>query len=341
MKYEVHSNHGTVHRVVFPGFHIETVHKFGADKLAEELNRLDQEVNKANESLAVQIEAKCKALKRVEELDKQVFDGECENKALEQRLGVRTSQISKLLDVLERAQMALALYIEPGASLKPKAVLTDLMGILDDGALVSTMRNLRELILVKDNGSVELTCGQKKQVLSALDNIVMAYPDIWPDSVSDNYHNACRILGADEVVRNDTEYLNKGANGERLRESIRQHREGKFPQVGDEATVVLKRGENGEQYIAGIRFGIEQPFIVKADQVYVNGACIEKSAVSAMELGTAIHEGFERVVNNTVNQFGPDEKLKRKIRKLKHRIEGLVIERDELLMEVKQNSERD
>lgn len=156
MKYEQRKYSPNREFVSWPGFEIETVTAMGAAKLVEELNHLDKNMNdwavgchKAQaerddlrEELDVQIEAKNNALRKVTDLE-----------ALKQRLGVRTHQVSELLNVLEAAQGILARYVEPGHPMKARYALTGLLGILDDGELVSMMRNLRELIGVKDNGS--------------------------------------------------------------------------------------------------------------------------------------------------------------------------------------------
>lgn len=72
-----------------------------------------------------------------------LFESNCEKKSFEERLAVRDQQARQLLDALEAAQGVLRLYIEPGSRMKPKVVLTDLLGILDGAVLVTMMRNLR------------------------------------------------------------------------------------------------------------------------------------------------------------------------------------------------------
>lgn len=72
-----------------------------------------------------------------------LFESNCEKKSFEERLAVRDQQARQLLDALEASQGVLRLYIEPGSRMKPKVVLTDLLGILDGAVLVTMMRNLR------------------------------------------------------------------------------------------------------------------------------------------------------------------------------------------------------
>lgn len=313
MKYALH--HASP-AIIWPGFHIETKTVAGAAKLAEELNRLDKDMNdwavechKAQaerdglrKELDVQIEAKNNALRKVTDLEALGVElelrlkGSVTNRALKQRLGVRTGQVSELLNVLEAAQGILARYVEPGHPMKARYALTGLLDILDDGELVSMMRNLRELIGVKDNGSVELTKEQKKQVLSALDNLAMAYPWGWPRGMRDNYENACRILGTSED--------------------------------GDVA--------NGKQYLSGFGLGvdIEQPFTVQADRVYINGRLVLDGITPTIGL---VAEPTERVVNNTTNHFGPKASKKelKQLRKAVEYFEEYADEKDPLNENVK------
>lgn len=120
-----------------------------------------------NENLAVQVEAKCKALDRAREaeniadqlrrdvthLEHKLFEANCEGRSFEQRLGVRTGQVRRLLTALEHAQAILAAYVQPEPHVKPKSALNDLLGVLDDGELVTMMRKLREWLGVKEPAS--------------------------------------------------------------------------------------------------------------------------------------------------------------------------------------------
>ncbi|AUM59787.1 hypothetical protein [Pseudomonas phage PMBT14] len=300
MKYSVHSitthdNGMKLYTISSPGFSTQVCSSQAhpIETLCGELNRLHHMAAKLEGELVVQIEAKCKALKRVEELEKRVFDSECENKALTQRLGVRTGQVSRLLDVLERCQGILAAYVQPEPRLKPKVALQDLLDILDDCALVTEMNNLRELIGVKDNGSVELTKEQKAQVLSALDVAAYYYPGIWPESLRTAYENACRILGASEDGDVAPVYSIKIAPG----------------------WVV------GKDYVAGLGVGLQYcactpgnpPFIVQGGRTFTNASKVLdgiKGVIGETELGAELQE---RVVNNTTNHFGPRGKDIRRI----------------------------
>lgn len=153
MKYVLH--HASP-AIIWPGFHIETKTGDGAAKLAEELNRLDTELVRTRVELQTQIEAKNNALRKVTDLEALGVElelrlkGSVTNRALKQRLSVRTGQVRELLYVLEHAQGILAEYIEPNGRVKPRAALTSLLGVLDDSALVTMMR---ELISVKNNGA--------------------------------------------------------------------------------------------------------------------------------------------------------------------------------------------
>ena len=389
--------------VSWPGFSIETVTGSGAATLADELNRLDHLATQRDQELVVQIEAKNNALRKVGDLEalgvemELKLKGSPSNRALKQRLSVRNSQVRELLDVLERCQGILADYLDPATGIKPRAALNHLLDVLDDGALVTRINHLSEMIQKRplgweiDNGSVELTKADRLKVLEALkSSVVSCYPGMWSEELVGVNQEALRILGAseDDDVANGSQardpshsirpnpntapwwathlfqdgsdcqwYFGKShENGwidaETFSHASRLwtphniiagtlHSLPIIPRVGDEVMVTLKRMPDGKQYVSGIGVGIEQSFIVQADQVYVNGACIEKSSISAMELGTAIHECFERVVNNTTNNFGPSEKLKRKNRKLKARVSELENERDELLSEIRANAERD
>lgn len=359
MKYVSQQLLGQTPQVVWEGFAIPTQSSYGADKLAEELNRLDHLATQRDQELVVQIEAKNNALRKVSDLEKQLM-GTPTNRELKQRLGVRTGQVHELLDVLERCQSILAQYITPLSGIRPKVALTSLLDILDGGDLIDMMRNLRELISVKNNGSVELTRLQKAHVLQALDETAQLLRNYTSEQPA-SYAEACRILGASEdgdVSSPEklmaggapwwaTHFFQDGATNDwfygrvinekcprywidsdtqststrmwtennivagTLQEVSANGSQKKFPEVGAEMLVTLKRGPDGKQYLSGFGLGIEQPFIVQADQVFINGACIE-STVSAMELGTAIHEGLERVVNNTTNHFAAEPKASKK-----------------------------
>ncbi|UOL48356.1 hypothetical protein [Pseudomonas phage Almagne] len=344
MKYSVHSitthdNGMKLYTISSPGFSTQVCSSQAhpIEALCGELNRLEERVkyfggshpkrhkgvtidgkrylleSLATEDLSVQVEIKCKALKRVEELEKQVFDGECDNKALTQRLGVRTSQVSRLLYVLERCQGILAAYVQPEPRLKPKVALQDLLDVLDDSALVTMMRNLRELIGVKDNGSVELTKTDKLAILEALDRVAACYPGIWSKELRAVYENACRILGASEDGEETPAYSVKIAPG----------------------------AVEGKDYFTGFGVGIHEgphpAFIVQNGQTFIDASKILdgiKGVIGETELGAELQE---RVVNVTNNHFAPEYRLRRKeraalesaIKKLEEKAGGIGLTAEE------------
>lgn len=139
MKYQHHKGAPDREFVSWPGFEIETMTGSGAAALAQELNKMDSD-------LRVQIEAKCKALKEVEDL--KVLNTVAKGKILAlQSLAVDDNQdIQRILDAIEASQSVLGAYISPGlpdtAETAQKA-LSDLQGILGDGKLVTLCRGLR------------------------------------------------------------------------------------------------------------------------------------------------------------------------------------------------------
>lgn len=429
-----------------------------AHHVCGELNRLNGEVD-------VQVEAKNNALRKVADLEalgvemELKLKGTPSNRALKQRLGVRNSQVRELLDVLERCQGILADYLDPSAGIKPRAALNHLLDILDDGAFVTRINHLSEMLKKRplgweiDNGSVELTKEDKLAVLKALDDQAKTLR-LFMDTQPASYAEACRILGASEDgdvangARDPSQsirpnpntapwwathlfqdgsdcqwYFGKShENGWIDAETFshasrlwtphniiagtlhplpiiphvnRRSTTNELPLcVGDEMLVSLKRMPDGKQYVSGLVLRIEQPFIVHADQVFINGAALADrdmpnpteadlesqvfnaiwdvikswdvnvpgyyrgycgangshvklildkltSAISATQMGEALHEGFERVVNNTTNHFAPSKKLKRRVKELRARVSELENERDELLSEIRADSERD
>lgn len=95
----------------------------------------------------------------------------------------------------------------------------------------------------------------------------------------------------------------------------------KFLDVGDEATVILKRGEDGKQYIAGPGIGPFPPFTVQADQVYVNKRLVLDGITPTMGL---VAEPTERVVNNTTNHFASRKVSKKQLDALQYAIDKMV-----------------
>lgn len=138
-KYFVQSNNATVHTVCWSGFDIPVKEKHGAEKLVQELNKLDSDLN-------LQVEAKVKALNEVKELKALNEASEKRIQALQSLAVTDNQHIQRLLDAIEASQSVLAAYCLPGLPVTRKSmqsVLSDLLGILDDGNLVMLCRELR------------------------------------------------------------------------------------------------------------------------------------------------------------------------------------------------------
>lgn len=139
LKYHADSNHSTVHNVCWNGFAIPTHERFGAEKLAQELNSLDGQ-------LFIQTDIAQGALKQVEELKALNEASEKRIQALQSLAVTDNQHIQRLLDAIEASQSVLAAYCLPGLPVTRKSmqsVLSDLLGILDDGNLVMLCRELR------------------------------------------------------------------------------------------------------------------------------------------------------------------------------------------------------
>lgn len=139
LKYHADSNHSTVHTVCWNGFAIPTHERFGAEKLAQELNSLDGQ-------LFIQTDVAKGALKQVEELKALNEASEKRIQALQSLAVTDNQHIQRLLDAIEASQSVLRAYIEPGQPVTAETsqhVLSTLLGVLDDRKLVTLCRGLR------------------------------------------------------------------------------------------------------------------------------------------------------------------------------------------------------
>lgn len=155
MKYQHHKGSPSGEYVSLPQGSVEVVTGSGAAQLVQELNRLHKDMDDwANGCHKASAERDEKS-KIVVELKKQVEDLKALNEAAEERIQALKSlairdrdAIERLLDAIEASQRVLGAYISPGlpdtAETAQKA-LSDLLGILDDGKLVTLCRGLRNI----------------------------------------------------------------------------------------------------------------------------------------------------------------------------------------------------
>lgn len=209
--------------------------------------------------------------------------------------------VQTLVTAIRESQKILADYLEPGAKLNRsqnysnmQQTLSDLLGVLDHRDLVTLVNE------------IPLPPGEAQA----------NKPTNWPTWATHLFHDG-----------EDWQY------GRLVEEKSARHwvdadKDYAATQLWTEANIIAGSLEERPQPCSGSG---SQPFVEKDGQVFVNGAFIDgvtaaqildhlRTVISDTQLGTM----------NTVNHFGPSKKLKRKNLKLKHRIEGLVIERDEL-----------
>lgn len=158
MKYSSQQLLGQTPQVVWEGFAIPTQSSYGADKLAEELNRLDTERQKAEDSLGAQVEAKCKAINS------------------------NQSHLKKINELID--------------SQKKQGNGRYMTGLLNGLILARSVLDGTKPVYRDHQGGVELDKAERLKVLKGLDD--MAEFIGRSHNVPASYAEACRILGVSE-----------------------------------------------------------------------------------------------------------------------------------------------